>query len=132
MSPKTITTSSAYLTQSALSRVYIKIPSVKINISITISTLFKIPTSPIKIFKKSNHKPIIPADLWPRGVAVLDERLDTDLDLDLESRLGVLDEATLLEVLVALFLLLSGVGRCVRGVAPTVIRVVAQYLEKDE
>ena len=92
---------------------------------ITISTLFKIPTSPIKISKKSNHKLIIPADLWPRGVAVLDERLDTDLDLNLESRLGILDEAALLEVLAALLLLLRlEVGR-VGGVAALGVAVVA-------
>jgi hypothetical protein len=53
------------------------------------------------------------AHFGPRGVAVLDEGLDTDLDLDLESRLGVLDEAALLVVLVTLLLLLGRVGRCV-------------------
>jgi len=53
------------------------------------------------------------AHLRPWGVAVLDEGLDTDLHLDLEGRLGVLDEAALLVVLVALLLLLSRVGRCV-------------------
>ena len=75
---------------------------------------------------------LIPAHFGPRGVAVLDEGFDTDLDLDLESRLGVLDEAALLEVLVALLLLLGRVGRCVWGVAPAVVRVVTQHLVRTE
>jgi len=68
------------------------------------------------------------ANLGPWGVAVLDEGLDADLDLGLDGGLGVLDEAALLVVLVALLLLLSRVGRCVGSVAPTVVRVVAQHL----
>ena len=70
----------------------------------------------------------IPAHLWPGGVAVLDEGLDADLDFCLDGGLGVLDEAVLLVVLVALLLLLRGVGRRVRGVASTVVGMVAQHL----
>ena len=71
----------------------------------------------------------IPAHLWPGGVAVLDEGLDADLDFCLDGGLGVLDEAVLLVVLVALLLLLRGVGRRVRGVASTVVGMVAQHLK---
>ena len=74
----------------------------------------------------------IPAHLGPGGVAVLDEGLDADLDFCLDGGLGVLDEAVLLVVLVALLLLLSRVGGCVGGVAPTVIRVVTQHLVRRE
>ena len=48
----------------------------------------------------------------------------------MDGRLGVLNETTLLVILVALLLLLSRVGRCVRGVATPVVRVVAQHLEE--
>lgn len=82
--------------------------------------------------KPNQTKPRIPANLGPWGVAVLDEGLDADLDLGLDGGLGVLDEATLLVVLVALLLLLSRVGRCVGSVAPTVVRVVAQHLVGKE
>ena len=75
---------------------------------------------------------LLPAHLGTRGVAVLDEGLDTDLDLNLKGGLGVLDEAALLVVLVALLLLLSRVGGCVGGVAPTVIRVVTEHLVRRE
>merc|ERR1711971_1411827 len=56
---------------------------------------------------------LVPAHLRPGGVAVLDEGLNADLDLGLDGRLGILDETTLLVILVALLLLLRRVGRCV-------------------
>ena len=88
--------------------------------------------SPIFSPPAQDNRCNVPAHLWPGGVAVLDEGLDADLDFCLDGGLGVLDEAVLLVVLVALLLLLSRVGRCVGGVAPTVVRVVAQHLVGKE
>ena len=84
--------------------------------------------SPIFSPPAQDNRRNIPARLRPGGVAVLDEGLDADLDFCLDGGLGVLDEAVLLVVLVALLLLLRGVGRRVRGVASTVVGMVAQHL----